>query len=409
VPSLDDDLDWLYRRGRYADRSAAPDAAAPMPGTPGPAPRSPAPQAAAQVAPQQAAAPQRFASTAAPATHTSPGQLPPRVRSTRQAAEKRGRPGRVRRILIGVGVVLLAFVVYLVAVPLVAWSSLEHVAYAPTGNRPAEQPGTLLLLAGSDSREGLTPQQIQQMGTGTEGGNVADTIMLLYLPPTGRPALISIPRDSYLPIPGHNKNKINASFSFGGPKLLTQTIEQATGLRIDGYLGIGFGGFVNIIDAVGGVEQCPATDLVDKDSNLNVKAGCQNMDGLTALAYVRMRHADPLGDLGRVQRQRSVVIAAAKKAVSPATILNPFAYFRVNKAAASALEAGEGTGLTQIAPAALAVLSISRGEGLTLTVPVSNPNLSTPAGSAVEWDKTRSAELFGMIARGDTSGLDKFK
>ena len=60
MPSLDDDRDWLYRRGRYTDRSAAPDAAAPMPGTPGPAPRSPAPQAAAQVAPQQAAAPQRF-------------------------------------------------------------------------------------------------------------------------------------------------------------------------------------------------------------------------------------------------------------------------------------------------------------------------------------------------------------
>ena len=389
MASIDDDLDWLYRRGRYADGTATPDAVAPAP-TPLPAPQ-----------PQ----PQRLASPTPP----RPAPLPPRVRSTRPATQRRARPRRARRVLAGVGLILLAFVAYLVVVPLVAWSGLEHVAYAPTGNRPAEQPGTLLLLAGSDSREGLSPEQIQQMGTGPEGGNVADTIMLLYLPPSGRPALISIPRDSYLAIPGHNKNKINSAYSFGGPKLLTQTIEQATGLRIDGYLGIGFGGFVNIIDAVGGVEQCPATDLVDKDSNLNVKAGCQTMNGLTALAYVRMRHADPLGDLGRVQRQRSVVVAAAKKAVSPATILNPITYYRLNRAGADALKAGEGTNLTQIAPAALAFLSISRGQGLTLTVPVSNPNLSTPSGSAVEWDKTRSAAMFAMIARGDTSGLDKFK
>jgi anionic cell wall polymer biosynthesis LytR-Cps2A-Psr (LCP) family protein len=63
-----------------------------------------------------------------------------------------------------------------------------------------------------------------------------DTIMIVYTPPTGKPALISIPRDSYLDIPNHAKNKVNAAYALGGPKLLEQTVEQNTGLRIDGYL-----------------------------------------------------------------------------------------------------------------------------------------------------------------------------
>jgi len=305
---------------------------------------------------------------------------------------------------------LAALVAYVVAVPVVAWGGLEHVAYAPTAGRPAQQPGTLLLLAGSDSREGLTSQQMHDLGTGSEGGNVSDTIMLLYLPPSGRPALISIPRDSYLPIPGHSKNKINAAFSIGGPRLLAQTVEQATGLRIDGYLGIGFGGFVSIIDALGGIEQCPPTDINDDGAHLVLKKGCQNMDGVTALKYVRYRHADPLGDLGRANRQRAMIAAVAKKAATPLTILNPVTYYQLNRATASALKAGTDTGPLQLAPAVWAFLAISRGDGLTLTVPVGNVDLQTSnAGSAVQWDAERAKSMFAMIARGDTSQLDQFK
>ena len=59
-----------------------------------------------------------------------------------------------------------------------------------------------------------------------------------------------------MPIPGHGTNKLNAAYSFGGPKLLAQTLQNATGLHIDHYMGIGFGGFVNVVDAVGGVSMC---------------------------------------------------------------------------------------------------------------------------------------------------------
>ena len=334
---------------------------------------------------------------------------PPTQPPTQPVAPAPGAARRPRRLLRRAAVLVLALVVYLIAVPVVTWSGMAHVAYAPSGARPAQQPGTLLLLTGSDSREGLTDQQRRDLGTGSEGGNVADTIMLLYLPPSGRPALISLPRDSYLPIPGHGRNKINAAFALGGPTLLTETIEDATGLRVDGYLGIGFGGFVGIIDALGGIEQCPTYDIKDEFAHLDIKKGCQNMDGVTALKYVRMRHADPQGDLGRVARQRGMIVAVAKKALTPWVVLNPVTYFQLNRAGAAALEAGTGTGMLDIAPAALAFLSISRGDGLTLTVPISNPDLDTDAGSAVEWDKARAAKMFALIASGDTTRLDPFK
>jgi len=394
VTDLDDDLDWLYRRGRYADGSAA------APGadlSAQPTRRTPSPAVASQTRPAPRPRPVQASAPTRP------------VRAPRPATTGRRRR---RWPLLVIGLLLLGlvgFVVYAVAVPMQAWSQMKHVAYVPDGNRPADQPGTLLLLTGSDSREGLTPEQMQKYGTGVEGANAADTIMLLYMPPSGRPALISIPRDSYVQIPGRKMNKINAAFSIGGPKLLTQTIEQNTGLRIDGYLSIGFGGFVTLIDSIGGIEQCPAYDIKDQDSHLDLKKGCQLMDGITALNYVRMRHADPLGDLGRVQRQRGMVAAVAKKVVTPTLLLDPGKYAATNKAGAAVLKAGEGTGLGEIAPAALAFLAISKGDGLTLTVPVSNPNLSTPAGSSVEWDKAKAAEMFAMVAKGDTAGLEKFK
>ena len=108
--------------------------------------------------------------------------------------------------------------------------------------------------------------------------------MILSIPPGGEPALISVPRDSYVPIPGNGTNKINAAYAFGGPELLVQTVEQNTGLRIDAYTEIGFGGFVNVIDALGGIEMCVPKAIKDKDSHLDLPKGCQDLDGATPSA-----------------------------------------------------------------------------------------------------------------------------
>ncbi len=300
------------------------------------------------------------------------------------------------------------FILWLVAVPAYAWTQVDRVDAAPSGQRPADQPGKTFLLVGSDSRAGLSKAEQKRLGTGNIGGRRTDTIMLVYLPVGGKPALISVPRDSYVDIPKSGKNRINAAYAFGGPELLVQTIEQNTGLRMDGYMEIGFGGFVNLIDALGGIRMCLPKAIKDRDSHLDLPKGCQTLSGPEALGYVRMRKADPRGDLGRVERQREMLAAVADKAASPATVLNPVRYWNFCMATADAIKLGRDTSLPETVLLALAMKQISGGDGLTLTVPISSAGASTPVGSAVLWDAAKSKAMFSDIARGDTSGLNKY-
>src|SRR5690606_2001310 len=184
-----------------------------------------------------------------------------------------------------------------------------------------EQDGTTYLIVGSDSREGLSKAQRKKLGTGNAGGQRTDTIMLLHTG-SGPNLLTSIPRDSNVSIPGKGISKINAAFAWGGPPLLVRTIEENTGIRIDHYIEIGFGGFVDVVDAVGGIEICPERRMVDKDANLYIKKGCQDADGVVALGYARSRKTDPaLGDITRAKHQREVVSAVGSKVLSPWTFI----------------------------------------------------------------------------------------
>ena len=402
-PSRDDDLEWLYGRER---QQAQPERTRVMPSPSGPAPDSP--QNGAAFAPPSASG-----SQTAPPRPGMPPAGPPRGPSGRpypagprpKPAERRHPVRNVFRVLL---ILLLLLILWLVGVPAYAWTQIARVDAAPAGQRPADQPGKTFLLVGSDSRAGLSKAEQKQLGTGSTDGQRTDTIMIVYLPPGGKPALISVPRDSYVDIPKNGKNKINAAYAFGGPELLVQTVEQNTGLRMDGYMEIGFGGFVNIIDALGGIRMCLPNAIKDHDSHIDLRKGCQTLSGTEALGYVRMRKADPLGDLGRVQRQREMLAAVADKAASPATVLNPVRYWKFNLATAEAIKLGRDTTLPEALWLAYAMKRISGGGGLTLTVPVSSTGASTPVGSAVFWDPARSKAMFSDIARGDTSGLAKY-
>jgi len=330
--------------------------------------------------------------------------MPPAARPGRSS--RRRRP--VRGLLRLVAVLLVLAVAWLVGVPAYAWSQVQRVDDAPDGKRPADQPGQTFLLVGSDSREGLTQAERKKLGTGSTEGRRTDTVMLLSVSTGGQPALISIPRDSYVEIPGHGQNKINAAFSLGGAKLLEQTVEQSTGLRVDGYLEIGFGGFVNVVDALDGVQMCLPRAIKDADSHLDLPKGCQDLNGTDALGYVRMRKADPRGDLGRVERQRQLLGAVAAKAASPATVVNPVRYWQLNSASAQSVQLGGDTSLWELGALALGMRTVAAGDGLTLTVPVANPDYPTGVGSAVLWDEQKSQAMFADLARGDTSDLKQY-
>ena len=229
-----------------------------------------------------------------------------RSRPPRRSAGRRG----LRTILI----LILAWIVFLVAVPLWAWTQLSTVDADPEGDRPEGQPGATYLLVGSDSRKGLTKEERKDLTTGKDSGGRGrtDTILILHTG-DGPSLLLSIPRDSLVPIEGYGTTKINAAYAFGGPELLVQTIEQSTGLEIDDYVEIGFGGLVKVVDGLGGVEICPKKKLKDKDAGLDIGKGCQNADGKTALAYSRTRKAHATGDIQRGQSQREVLGGIAGK------------------------------------------------------------------------------------------------
>ncbi|MFD2082088.1 cell envelope-related function transcriptional attenuator common domain-containing protein [Actinopolymorpha cephalotaxi] len=313
--------------------------------------------------------------------------------------QRRRRSGfRLRRILL---LLLVAWLVILIGVPILAWSRVTKVPYEPAGERPASGSGTNFLLVGSDSRQGLTAEQRNALGTGRAAGQRTDTIMILHVPSlAGSPTLVSLPRDSYVPVPGHGRNKINAAFSIGGPKLLTETVESATGLKMDSYVEIGFGGFVGVVEGLGGVTMCLPKSIKDEKAHIDLPSGCQNLNGPNALGYVRARYFDPKGDLGRVERQRQFLSAVVKKTASPGTLVNPVRYTRVGLSAGDALTVGEGTTVVDMARFGLAMRSLSSGSGTTLTVPVSSTSVSTPVGSAVRWDRQRALNLFHALRDG---------
>lgn len=319
---------------------------------------------------------------------------------------KRRRRHRVRNTI---ALVLALWLAFMIGTPLYAWTRGTVVEAEPAGDRPAEQPGTAILLVGSDAREDLTPEERSRLGTGSTEGRRTDTIMLLYRPPSGRSALVSLPRDSLVDIPGRNRNKLNASYAFGGAPLLVETVELNTGIRIDGYMEVGFVGLVDTVDALGGIEVCLEAPIQDRDSHLDLPAGCQNIDGVTTLGYVRMRKADPRGDLGRIERQREVIGKVAREAMNPLSLLNPVTYWRLNMAISNSVGRSDSLGLGGLFAVGSGFISSALGSGLSLTVPVADANASTSVGSAVIWDEAASTEMFQAIIGGDTEALEKFE
>jgi LCP family protein required for cell wall assembly len=262
-------------------------------------------------------------------------------------------------------------------------------AFPAASTRPPATPGQDWLIVGSDSREGLTKAQRKKLATGRPGGKRTDTMMLLHVPAsTGKPTLVSLPRDSYVPIPGHGSTRLNAAFAYGGPSLLIQTVENLTGIRIDHYAEIGFGGVVDVVDSLGGVQMCVKNAMKDPKAALDIKAGCQNLDGATALGFSRTR-ASTRGDLDRVGHQRELMTALMKKVASPSKL-----WPLVTKGTGS-LTIDGGDHLLDLGRLAFAAKALGNG-GTTTTVPIGGtPTIN--GAQVLTWDKARSDALFAAL------------
>jgi LCP family protein required for cell wall assembly len=187
------------------------------------------------------------------------------------------------------------------------------------------------LIVGSDSRDGANPDDPDYMGiVGTEQhvGRRSDTIMLLRFDPvTNTAALLSLPRDLYIDIPGSDDpNRINAAY-FKGPDVLIKTVKESLGIPVHHYVEVDFQGFKRIVDAIGGVALWFDAPVRDANTGLRInETGCVKLDGLQALQYARSRHLetkingrwreDGTGDLGRISRQQDFIRRAVQKAVA---------------------------------------------------------------------------------------------
>jgi LCP family protein required for cell wall assembly len=323
-----------------------------------------------------------------------------------------GKPKRRRsrwKSLLLLLAVLVALLLLLVAATWIwADGKLAKVsAITDYSGRPANGPGTNWLIVGSDSRAGLTARQQQELHVGSDTGVNTDTVMVLHKGANG-PVLMSIPRDSYVTVPGYtdsrgtahsaHKDKINAAFAAGGPQLLVKTVETTTGIHLDHYTEVGFTGVVDIVNSLGGVPICLSAPVKDAKSGADLKAGCQTLNGTQSLQLVRTRYSLPDSDLSRIQNQQRFLQAMAKQVVRPGTWLNPFTLYPFLSAALDSLRVDQGTGMWTLSQFGLQMHRVSGPGGKTVTVPLATQDYTTPGGaSAVLWSPSGSAALFDEI------------
>ena len=292
---------------------------------------------------------------------------------------------------------LTVLIIFVIAWPLYLWylvdSQLNRVDALSA--LPASE-GETWLIAGSDQRSDGSDGGVQQPWV---QGARADSIMLLRKV-NGVAELVSLPRDTAVEIPGHGLDKLNASYAFGGPKLLVKTVEGVSGVKVDHYVEVTMGAVTQLVDAVGGVELCLDYDVNDADSALKWKSGCHQADGATALAFSRMRHQDPRGDIGRAERQRQVVSKLSQTLITPSTFLNPFKQRDLANAGASNLTCDSDSGAWALGKMLLAYRGAANNN-LTGAPPISKlAYYKGGHGAMVQLDPNKSPSFWKSFQQG---------
>lgn len=262
-----------------------------------------------------------------------------------------------------------------------------------------------VLLVGSDSRANTTGDIADATGKGDEGtsGQRSDTIMVLHIDPSqGRAAILSIPRDFYVPIgPSGNKDKINASFSEGGPELLIATIKQSLGIEINHYVEVDFEGFSRIVDTIGGMSVYVDAPARDSMTGLDLPvAGCNKVDGYQALAFVRSRYYETYehgrwvsgsnSDLDRITRQQDFIRRMMKEAISSG-LSNPLTLNRLINIGIDNLTVDQQMSTKDITTLARKFRSINPDTVDMLTLPTTDATID---GASAQLLDTKNAQQY---------------
>ncbi|HUW78929.1 MAG TPA: LCP family protein [Candidatus Nanopelagicaceae bacterium] len=303
-----------------------------------------------------------------------------------------------------------------------SWASFNHVTssihrsdvFAGLKARPVKAANSAVnyLLVGSDTREGLSKAELKKLQVGsvkTAAGQRSDTIILIHInKDRNKATIISIPRDTFASIPAWTDSKgvahppshrkINETYGLGGAPLLIATIEAMTNVRIDHYVEVNFAGFAHMVDALGGVTVCLNTAVKDSKSHVDLPAGKQKLDGITALKYVRARYFDGTGDLGRMHRQQKFISSMLSAATSSGTLLNPIKLVSFINAALATVTTDPNLTRDDLLTLATQLKGLSVSSLHMLTVPFSNINYSADGVyDSVLWDPTLAPELWRRI------------
>ncbi|MEO7018133.1 MAG: LCP family protein [Leifsonia sp.] len=336
----------------------------------------------------------------------------------------RKRRSRTKRIIgwtaLGLAVLLVVFGGYAAYSYFRFVGGVKHVDAIAESNKPkSDLDGSAqnILLVGDDHRpDGASKAELDQLGTTADGGGTnTDTMMLLHLPADGRSAtLISLPRDSWVDVPGHGMNKLNSAFSLGGgnsdptggARLLIQTVQNLTGLTIDHYVRVSLLGFYDIANALGPINVCLNNAVDDPYSQANFPAGVSTLDAHQALAFVRQRHGLPRGDLDRVVRQQYFLSVEAHKFLSAGTLLNPGKLTKVLDAVSGSLETDPGLNFLSLAAQ---MQGLSGGKIQSATIPVSGTPTITVDGQDLSIVQVDTAAMPAFIQKliGQPSAYDQ--
>lgn len=298
-----------------------------------------------------------------------------------QEPARRRHPGR--NVLVGMALCLAV----LVAIPLVALTYVDHRieshihripgAFAGLTDRPARATGAAaqamnVLVLGTDRRSDVPT-------TGTDAGAPAwvpgaqrsDTLMLLHIDADRRGAsLVSVPRDSWVPIPGHGLGKVNWAYSFGGPALAVATFERLTSIRVDHLVVVDWDGFMALTDAVGGVDVDVPQTVHDSARNITWTAGPHHLNGQQALDYVGERYGLPGGDLDRVRRQQAFLRALMQDALQQEMRKEPALLYRFLDQVTQHVSVDDRWGLAGMAELAFSLRNMRSANIRYLTAPV---------------------------------------